>query len=248
MNNPFSLEGKTILVTGASSGIGRAIAIEVSKMGAAVILVARNEERLTQTLAQMEGEGHQCIAADLSSEAELDRLVAEAPALNGLVNCAGIGTHIPFKFVNREKLDEVFEVNYFAPTLLSQKLLKTKKLQKQSSVVFISSISGNCIASSASSIYCSTKAAIGGLVKAMAVDLAPQGIRVNSVSPGAIRTAIFDSGEISEEQLKEEEQRYLLKRLGKPEEIAYAVVYLLSDASAWTTGTNMVVDGGYTVL
>lgn len=236
------------MVTGASSGIGRAIAIEVSKMGAAVILVARNEERLTQTLAQMEGEGHQCIAADLSSEAELDRLVAEAPALNGLVNCAGIGTHIPFKFVNREKLDEVFEVNYFAPTLLSQKLLKTKKLQKQSSVVFISSISGNCIASSASSIYCSTKAAIGGLVKAMAVDLAPQGIRVNSVSPGAIRTAIFDSGEISEEQLKEEEQRYLLKRLGKPEEIAYAVVYLLSDASAWTTGTNMVVDGGYTVL
>lgn len=248
MHNPYSLEGKTVLVTGASSGIGRAIAIEVSKMGASVVLVARNEERLAQTIAQMEGEGHQCIAADLSSEAELDRLVTETPALNGLVNCAGIGPHIPFKFVNREKLDEVFEVNYYAPTLLTQKLLKAKKLKKQSSVVFISSISGNCIASAASSIYCSTKAAIGGLVKAMAVDLAPQGIRVNSVSPGAIRTAIFDSGEISEEQLKEEEQRYLLKRLGKPEEIAYAVIYLISEASTWTTGTNMVVDGGYTVL
>lgn len=248
MCNPFSLAGKTLLVTGASSGIGQSIAIECSKMGATVIMVARNQERLSQTLTQMAGEGHQIFCADLTIEEEIDKLVADLPVLNGVVHCAGIGSHVPFKFVNKAKLDEVFAVNYFAPTLLSQKLLKAKKISKQSSIVFISSISGNCIASSASSIYCSTKAAVGGLVKAMAVDLAPQGIRVNSVSPGAIRTAIFDSGEISEEQLKEEEQRYLLKRLGKPEEIAYATIYLLSDASAWTTGTNMVVDGGYTTL
>lgn len=248
MYNPFSLEGKTVLVTGASSGIGQAIAIECSKMGATVILAARSQERMDETVSQMSGEGHSTVSVDLSKEEEIDNLVANIPVLNGIVHCAGIGTHVPFKFVNRAKLDEVFAVNYFAPTLLSQKLLKAKKISKQASVVFISSISGNCIASSASSIYCSTKAAIGGLVKAMAVDLAPQGIRVNSVSPGAIRTAIFDSGEISEEQLKEEEQRYLLKRLGKPEEIAYATIYLLSDASAWTTGTNMVVDGGYTTV
>lgn len=248
MYNPFSLEGKTILVTGASSGIGRAIAIECSKMGAIVLLVARSEEKLSATMAEMSGANHQLFCTDLSKEEEIDKLVMALPSLNGLVHCAGIGPHVPFKFVNKAKLDEVFAVNYFAPALLSQKLLKAKKISKQSSIVFISSISGNCIASSASSIYCSTKAAIGGLVKAMAVDLAPQGIRVNSVSPGAIRTAIFDSGEISEEQLKEEEQRYLLKRLGKPEEIAYATIYLLSDASAWTTGTNMVVDGGYTTL
>jgi Dehydrogenases with different specificities (related to short-chain alcohol dehydrogenases) len=248
MYNPFTLEGKNILVTGASSGIGRAIAIECSKMGAAVILVARNQERLSQTLAQMSGEGHLSFCADLSQEEELDVLVANIPQLNGVVHCAGIGPHVPFKFVNKAKLDEVFSVNYFAPTLLSQKLLKAKKISKQSSIVFISSISGNCIASAASSIYCSTKAAIGGLVKAMAVDLAPQGIRVNSISPGAIHTAIFDNGEISDEQLKEEEQRYLLKRLGKPEEIAYATIYLLSDASAWTTGTNLIIDGGYTTL
>ncbi len=248
MYNPFSLEGKTIMVTGASSGIGQAIAIECSKLGASVILVARNQERMAETMAQMVGAGHLTFSVDLSREVEIDDMVMNLPALNGIVHCAGIGPHVPFKFVNKAKLDEVFAVNYFAPTLLSQKLLKAKKISKQSSIVFISSISGNCIASSASSIYCSTKAAIGGLVKAMAVDLAPQGIRVNSVSPGAIRTAIFDSGEISEEQLKEEEQRYLLKRLGKPEEIAYATIYLLSDASAWTTGTNMIVDGGYTTL
>jgi NAD(P)-dependent dehydrogenase (short-subunit alcohol dehydrogenase family) len=248
MYNPFTLEGKNILVTGASSGIGRAIAIECSKMGATVILVARNQERLSQTLAQMSGEGHMSFCSDLSQEEELDVLVANIPQLNGVVHCAGIGPHFPFKFINKAKLDEVFAVNYFAPTLLSQKLLKAKKISKQSSIVFISSISGNCIASAASSIYCSTKAAIGGLVKAMAVDLAPQGIRVNSISPGAIHTAIFDNGEISDEQLKEEEQRYLLKRLGKPEEIAYATIYLLSDASSWTTGTNMIVDGGYTTV
>jgi len=248
MYNPFSLAEKTVLVTGASSGIGKAIAIECSKMGAKVILVARSQERLSQTLAQMAGEGHLTFCTDLSKEEEIDKMVANVPALNGVVHCAGIGSHVPFKFVNKEKLNEVFAVNYFAPTLLSQKLLKSKKISKQSSIVFISSISGNCIASTASSIYCSTKAAIGGLVKAMAVDLAPQNIRVNSISPGAIRTAIFDNGEISDEQLKEEEQRYLLKRLGTPEEIAYATIYLLSDASAWTTGTNMVVDGGYTTV
>lgn len=248
MANPFSLGGKTILVTGASSGIGRAIAIEVSKMGAKVILVARNEERLKETLSKMEGEGHQMYCVDLANEEAITNLVSDLPVLNGLVNCAGIGPHVPFKFISKEKLDEVFAVNFFAPTLMSQKLVKGKKVAKQSSIVFIASISGNNIAASASSAYCSSKAAVGGLVKAMAVDLAPQGIRVNCVSPGAVRTAIFDNGQFTEEDLKAEEARYPLKRLGTPEEIAYAVIYLLSDASAWTTGTNMVVDGGFTIL
>lgn len=248
MENPFSLEGKTILVTGASSGIGKAIAIECSKMGATIMLVARNEDRLQDTLSLLHGVGHQSFSVDITDEEALANMVSNLPVLNGLVHCAGIGPHIPFKFINREKLDDVFNVNFFAPAILSQKLVKAKKISKQASVVFIASISGNNIAASASSAYCSSKAAIGGLVKSMAVDLAPQGIRVNSVSPGAIRTAIFDTGQFTEEDLKAEEVRYLLKRLGKPEEIAYSVIYLLSDASAWTTGTNMVVDGGFTVL
>lgn len=248
MPNPFTLEGKTILVTGASSGIGRSIAVETSKMGAKVILVARSEERLKETLSLMDGDGHTMVCVDLSDESQISDLVADLPVINGLVHCAGIGPHIPFKFVDKQKLDDVFAVNFFAPTLLSQKMVKGKKLAKQSSIVFIASVSGNCIAASASSAYCASKAAVGGLVKAMAVDLAPQGIRVNSISPGAIRTAIFDTGQFTEEDLKAEEHRYLLKRLGKPEEIAYATIYLLSDAASWTTGTNMIVDGGFTVL
>lgn len=248
MANPFTLEGKTILVTGASSGIGKSISVETSKMGARVIIVARNENRLKETFSLMDGDGHIIVCVDLSDESQIDDLVAGLPVINGLVNCAGIGPHIPFKFIDREKLDAVFAVNFIAPALLSQKLVKSKKIAKQSSIVFIASVSGNCIAASASSAYSASKAAVGGLVKAMAVDLAPQGIRVNSISPGAVRTAIFDTGQFSEEDLKLEEKRYPLKRLGRPEEIAYAVIYLLSDASAWTTGTNMIVDGGFTVL
>ena len=248
MSNPFSLKGKSIMVTGASSGIGRSIAIECSHMGADIIMVARNQSRLEETLSMM-GEGnHVMILTHLEIEEELDNLVENITSLDGVVHCAGIAPHHPFKFVSRSKFEETFAVNFFAPALLSQKLVKKKKMSKPSSIVFISSISGNCIAASASTAYCSSKAAIGGLVKSMAVDLASQGIRVNSISPGAIRTAIFDSGQFSEEDIKAEEQRYLLKHLGKPEDIAYAAIYLLSDASSWTTGSNIVVDGGYTVL
>jgi NAD(P)-dependent dehydrogenase (short-subunit alcohol dehydrogenase family) len=246
--NPFSLERKTILVTGASSGIGKAIAIECSKIGAKVVISGRNEERLNETFNQLGGEGHLKVCAELSSEEELDKLVDFTPVLTGLVNCAGLGEYIPFHFINKEKLDKTFDTNFYATALLTQKLLQKKKIANSGSIVFISSISGIYCSAYGASIYSASKGAINGLVKGMALDLSVKQIRVNSINPGVIDTNIFENGTITEEQLKEDIQKYPLKRHGKPEEVAYAVIYLLSDASQWVTGSNLVIDGGYTLL
>jgi len=246
--NPFSLENKTILVTGASSGIGRAIAIECSKMRASVIITGRNEERLKETHSRMEGNQPDYIIADLSNSDDIQNLCKSIISLNGLVNCAGLTKVLPFPFAERKDFEKVMEVNFFAPSELSRLLVKSKKIQKGASIVFISSVSGVYCSSVAGSIYSSSKGAINGLAKAMALDLAPKGIRVNCVNPGMIDTNIFSEGKITQEQLNEDMKRYPLKRYGKPEEVAYAVIYLLSDAAEWITGSNLLIDGGYTLL
>lgn len=248
MYNPFSLVGKTILITGASSGIGKAIAIECSKMGATVVISGRNEQRLEETYKQLSGQNHQLIVADLNSELGIQNLLINTPTLNGMVHCAGLTKTTPFQFATKEVLDEVMNVNFYAPSEITRSALKVKKMQKNSSIVFISSVSGVYCSAVASSIYSASKGAVNGLVKGMALDLAPKGIRVNCVNPGMIHTAILDEGAISQEQLDEDKKRYPLKRYGRPEEVAHAVIYLLSDASGWVTGTNLKIDGGYTLL
>jgi NAD(P)-dependent dehydrogenase (short-subunit alcohol dehydrogenase family) len=248
MYNPFSLENRTILVTGASSGIGRAIAIECSRMGATVIISARNEARLNETLCNMKDGNHSIIVADISNTEDLAQLINKSPVLDGLVNCAGLTKTLPFAFINSEALSSVMNVNFTAPALLSAQLVKKKKLLNNSSIVFVSSISGILCSSVAGSIYAASKGAVNGIIKGMALDLAPKNIRVNSVNPGMIDTHIFDAGTITEAQLEEDKKRYPLKRYGKPEEAAYAVIYLLSDASSWVTGSNLVIDGGFTLL
>ena len=245
--NPFSLEGKTILITGASSGIGRAIAIECSKMGAMVVITARNENRLNETLLQMEGVGHSIIVADLNKEDDRLHLVEQSPTLDGLVNCAGIVKTILFQFINVDSLAEIMNVNFIAPVLLSVQMVENKRLSKKSSIIFISSISGIMCVWGGNSMYSASKGAINGMMKNMALDLAPKGIRVNSINPGMIETPMFEGGIIDSKLLDEDKKRYPLKRYGKPEEVAYAVIYLLSDASSWTTGSNIVIDGGYTL-
>ncbi len=245
--NPFSLQDKTVLVTGASSGIGKAIAIECSKMGANVIITARNEERLSETLSLMLGDNHKMIVADLNSEDQLYRLVESISKLDGLVQSAGITIPKPFRFYSKENIESVMGVNFEAPVLLTQALIKKKKIKKQGSIVFISSISGVYISSIAGTIYSASKGAINGVAKGLALEFAPRGIRVNSVNPGMVDTNIYSDGIISEEQLNEDRKKYPLKRYGKPEEVAYAVIYLLSDASVWITGSNLLIDGGYTL-
>ena len=251
MYNPFSLEGKIVLVTGASSGIGRGIAVECSKMGAKVVINGRNKERLQKTFDQLEGEGHIQIVADLSIQEDIERLANEVPELNGFVNSAGIPKICPVKRIDRQTLEEIMNVNAFGPILLTSQLLRKKKLQKKSSIVLIASISGVCMANTGEGPYAATKAALAGYTKTAAFELAAQGTRVNTICPGLVPTEILTlSNEMfSEDQLKETMYgRYPLKRVGTPADIANGAIYLLSDASSWVTGINLVIDGGYTVV
>lgn len=251
MYNPFSLEGKTILVTGASSGIGRGIAVECAKMGAKLVVNGRNSERLNATLAQLEGEGHSAIIADLSKQEAIDKLVSECRDLNGIVHSAGIPKICGVKHIGRELLEEIININEIAPILLTSALVKKKKLQKGSSVVFIASISGVCVSNVGEGPYAATKGGLSGFTKAAAYELAAQGTRVNTICPGLVPTEILSlSNEMfSEDQLKESTQgKYPLKRYGKVEDIANGAIYLLSDASSWVTGINLVIDGGFTTL
>lgn len=249
MYNPFSLKNKTILVTGASSGIGKAIAIECSKMGAKVVVTGRNKERLKETYNLLEGEEHpDYLIADLLKEEDIENLVKEMPKLDGIVNCAGLTRVLPFQFAKQSDYRDILEVNFFAPTEITRLLVKSRKIKRESSIVFISSVSGVFCSAPASSIYSASKGAVNGLIKGVAIDLAPRGIRVNSVNPGMIDTDIFSDSAITKEQLEKDMQKYPLKRYGKPEEVAHAVVYLLSDASKWVTGSALLIDGGLTLL
>ena len=245
--NPFSLEGKTILVTGASSGIGQETAVQCSKLGAKVIVTARNEERLNETLSQMEGDGHRIVLAELTQQADLEKLVDDIDSLNGVVLCAGKGMTSPFPFSTKEKFDTVFEINFFAPVELLRLLVKKKKLAKEASVVFVSSVGGNFSFNVGNGVYGASKAALNSIMKFCAKELAPKKIRVNSVNPGMVNTKLIQGGTISEEQHQLDMEKYPLKRYGEPEEIAYGIIYLLSDASSWVTGHSLVIDGGLTI-
>lgn len=247
MYNPFSLEDKTIFVTGASSGIGKSAAIECSKMGANVIITARNRERLEATFAEMEGKNNKMIICDLNDLDSITQMINELPVLDGVVNNAGYTEFAPIQFINESSLKSMMDVNTIAPILILKTLIKKKKVQKGSSVVFTSSLSGLGKTSVGNTMYASTKGAISAFVQGAALELAAKGIRVNAVCPGMVETGILSSGTVSSEQIEEDKKKYPLKRYGKPEEIAWAMIYLLSDASAWTTGTNMIIDGGYSI-
>jgi len=246
MNNPFSLEGKTILVTGASSGIGRATAIECSKMGAKVVITARNEVRLKETLDALEGDGHQMICFDLSETDKIEDFVAQLPVLQGFVSNAGTNKMSPVNFIKEDDLNEVFKVNTFTPILLLRLLLKKKKLEKASSVVFTSSLSGIGTVGTGNGTYASSKGALSMFMKVAALELASKQIRVNAVCPGMVQTQMIQEGEVAE-QLEKGLVDYPLGRYGEPNDIAYAIVFLLSNASSWVTGTNMIIDGGLTI-
>ncbi|MCD8186109.1 MAG: SDR family oxidoreductase [Rikenellaceae bacterium] len=247
--NPFSLSGKTILVTGASSGIGKAIAIEAAKMEAKLIICGRDPNRLAKTFNLLEGGGHQSFCGDLTEDSVLQELTEDLPLLDGIVHNAGLYVIKPSQFLNRETLDETLNINFFSPAVLSQKLLKGKKINRGGSIVFVSSIFGVKISAVGSAAYSASKGAINGYMKAMALEMAPKNIRVNSVNPGMVNTNLMKHNQtVTEEQLEEDRKKYPMKRYGKPEEVAYGVIFLLSDASSYITGSQLVIDGGYTLL
>lgn len=247
--NPFSLEGKTILVTGASSGIGKATAIECSKMGANVIITARNETRLRDTLDKLssdKGQKHIMLLADLSIESELSSLIEKLPVLDGMSLNAGIVRTVPIKFIKQEELMEVLNTNTLSAFNLVQGLTKKKKINKSASIVFTSSIAGIYTVSMGNTMYSISKGALNAFMKNFALEFAAKGIRCNSVNPGMIDTNIL-TGRLSSEDLDKNKSLYPLGRYGKPEEVAYAIIYLLSDASSWVTGHTLVIDGGVTL-
>ena len=244
--NPFSLEGKTILVTGASSGIGQASAIEASKLGANVIVCGRNKERLEQTFGLLEGDNNSTFEGDLLEQDVVERLVKETPNLDGVVLSAGRGLTLPFPFCTREKFDEIFNINFFSPMELLRLLVKKKKLNQNCSVVLIVSIGGTHIHSVGNSIYGASKSALQSMVNFTAMELAPKKIRVNGICPGMVNTPLIRRGTLTEEQFQADMEKYPLKRYGEPQDIAYGAIYLLSDASSWVTGTSLVIDGGVT--
>lgn len=246
MNNPFSLSGKTILVTGASAGIGRGIAIACAGMGAQVVLTARNAERLQETLSMLEGEGHSYIVADLTIETQRAALVNQLPMLDGVVQCAGVGSRVPCKMLSQEDLDHVMKPNAEAPMLLQAELLGEKKIAKQASVVFVASAAAS-MPSAGNAAYSASKAAIIAYAKCLAQELAPRQIRVNSISPAMVWTDLALVGATTE-QLTEAEKQYPLKRYGQPQDIAHLAVYMLSDASGWMTGSDVQITGGTQVL
>ncbi len=244
--NPFSLKGKTILITGASSGIGQVTAVECSRLGARCVITGRNAERLQQTYDQLSGDGHMQIIADISNQEGIDALVEQSPLLDGLVNNAGVARRKPVAFYKQEDLEYVFQTNTFAPMLITKTFLKKKKINKNGSIVFTSSIAA-FTSNLGNGIYGASKAALMSYMHYCAYEVAAKGIRANTIHPGMVETKLIRNGAISDEELQQDAQSYPLKRYGRPEEIAWAIVYLLSDASAWVTGKEFVLDGGKTL-
>ncbi|GHT31071.1 3-oxoacyl-ACP reductase [Bacteroidia bacterium] len=216
-------------------------------MDANVIVTARNEQRLDETLATLKGENHSKFIADLTDNEQINALVENLPKLDGCVFCAGIAKTLVANLAEKEDVTEVFNANTFSSILLTQQLVQSKKLNKNASLVYISSISGVKNGYVGGGLYGASKGAIEGFVKGTALELAPRGIRLNTVVPAMIETPLLNNSEISAEQLEDDKKHYPLKRYGKPEEVAYAAVYLLSDAAQWVTGTSLLIDGGYTL-
>lgn len=248
--NPYSLQGKNVLITGGSAGIGRATAVECSKMGATVIITGRNEERLIETiqlLDKSEGQQHKYIVADFMSQEAISTILEDIPNLDGLVNNAGINKILPIQFVNEMELMNTLQTNMIAPILLTQALLKKKKINKGGSIVFVSSIAGHTRSSVGNSMYCASKGGISGFMRCLSKETASKQIRCNAILPGQTDTNIMSQGAVSEEQMEKVRQAIPLKRLGDPKDVAWGIIYLLSDASVYVSGISLIVDGGISV-
>jgi predicted outer membrane repeat protein len=240
----FSLSGKTILVTGATSGIGREAAIAISQCGGTAIITGRNQERLNETFGMQSGQNHVKFTADLTNADELASLVDSLPEINGIVHSAGITGHLPVKFIGPDDIASFFRINYEAPVLLTALILKKKKLQNNASIIFLSSIATK-YPYFGGALYSSTKAALEAYSRTLALELAPKGIRSNCISPSFVKTPMVKgAGETISTEVLEKFEKMMPLGFGEPRDVANAIIYLLADASKWVTGSNMALGGG----
>ena len=241
--NPFSLVDKTILITGASSGIGRAITVECTKMGAIVIAVGRNQSRLEETKSMCKQGNCSLYTCDITKKKEIEQLILSIPPLDGVVHCAGIGQRILCKQLREIDIDNILDINFKATVLLQTGLLTEKRIKKGASIVFVSSMA-SWSPSIGNSIYSASKGAISSFASCLSLELAPRQIRVNCISPAMVLTKLILQDGLDEEILKQDEKKYPLGRYGSPNDIAYLAIYLLSDTSRWMTGSNIKISGG----
>jgi len=247
MKELFRLEDKKILITGASAGIGRSIASNCAKVGAKVSVTARNKVRLHETLKLMQqNDDHSMHIADLGDEEDIISLAKDLPELDGIVLNAGIVKTVPVKFIKKDTLEDIFKANIYGSILLVKHLLKLKKVKNNCSICFISSVASNKM-TLGNSLYSATKGAVNSFTRSLALELASKQIRVNAILPGMVETDILKDSAISQENLNSHLKNYPIGRFGKPEDIAYLAIYMLSDASAFMTGSLVTIDGGYSI-
>lgn len=239
----FSLQGKKILVTGASSGIGRAVARSCVQMGAYVFLTARNHNRLMESVADLEKSSYQIIAADLTDDSSVLNMMEALPALDGVVHCAGIGHRKVCKYITEDDIDSVMNINFKATVLLQTQLLQQRKIRKSASIVFIASRAAES-PSIGNAIYSASKGAMMSYARCLALEMAPRAVRVNCICPAMIWTELIFQEGITKEDLEIAEQSYPLKRYGKPDDVANLAIYMLADASSWMTGNCVDLTGG----
>jgi NAD(P)-dependent dehydrogenase (short-subunit alcohol dehydrogenase family) len=243
MSNParqaFSLEGKTILVTGASSGLGRQIAIACAQRGARLVVTGRNAERLRETHDQLAGTGHVQVTADLTTAEDRDRLAQDSGNIDGLVLCFGRQMLSPIRQLKEELMTTMYEMHFLAPVMLVQRLLQANAIAQQGSILFMLSTAAH-IGTRGVGPYSAMKSGLLGIIRCLAMEQSKRKIRVNGISPSAIPTSIW-----GEEQglLDDQRARHPLG-LGTPQDVANGAIYLLADASRWVTGTTLVMDGG----